>query len=114
MDETLIVGPEMLQAMTEKIRIVQQNLKAAQDRQKSYADQHRKPLESEEGDNVFLKVSPIKGVRRFNVKGKLSPRFVGPYEIIQKINPLLMTYIATRTTTRTRCVPYLSTPKVCA
>ena len=74
----------MLQDMIEKIKIVQQNMKDAQDRQKSYADQRRKPLEREK---VFLKVSPIKGVRCFNVKGKLSPRFVGPYDIIQKINP---------------------------
>ena len=77
----------MLQDMIEKIKIVQQNVKAAQDRPKSYADQCRKSLELEEGDKVFLKVSPIKGVRRFIVRGKLSPHFVGPYDIIQKINP---------------------------
>ena len=59
----------MLQDMIEKIRIVQQNMKAAQDRQKSYADQRCKPLEFEEGNKALLKVSPTKGVRRFNVKG---------------------------------------------
>jgi len=61
-------------------------MKAAQDRHKSYADQHCKPIEFEEVDKVFLKVSPVKGMRQFKVKGKLSPRFVGPYDIIQKIN----------------------------
>jgi len=62
LDETLIVGPKMLQDMIEKIRIVQQNMKAAQDRQQSYANQRRKPLEFEKEDKVFLKVSPIKEV----------------------------------------------------
>jgi len=85
--EIVIAEPEMLQDMIEKIKIVQQNMKVAQDRQKSYADQRCKPLELEEGDKVCLKVSPIKGVRRFIVRGKLSPHFVGPYDIIQKINP---------------------------
>jgi len=88
LDETLILGPDMIQELVEKIKIVQRNIKAAQDRQKSYADRRRKPLEFEQGDKVFLKVSPVKGVRRFNVKGKLSPRFVGPYDIIEKINPV--------------------------
>ena len=62
LDETLIVGPKMLQDMIEKSRIVQQNMKAAQDRQKSYANQRRKPLEFEKEEKVFLKVSPIKEV----------------------------------------------------
>ena len=78
LDETLIVRPEMLQDMIENIRIVQQYMKAAQASQKSCVDQSRKPLEFKEGDKVFLKASPVKGIRHFNVKGKLSPRFVGP------------------------------------
>jgi hypothetical protein len=53
----------------------------AQSRQKSYADQHRRKLEFEVGDQVFLKVSPMKGVIRFGKKGKLSPRYVGPFEV---------------------------------
>ncbi|XP_074277490.1 uncharacterized protein LOC141601120 [Silene latifolia] len=60
-------------------------MKAAQDRQKSYADVRRRPLEFEVGDKVFLKVSPMKGVKRFGVKGKLSPKYIGPYEVIKRI-----------------------------
>jgi hypothetical protein len=60
-------------------------MKAAQDRQKSYADVRRRPLEFEVGDKVFLKVSPTKGVKRFRIKGKLSPKFVGPYEIAKRV-----------------------------
>ena len=59
-------------------------MKAAQARQKSYADQRRKPLELEVGDFVYLKVSPMKGVNRFGVKRKQAPRYVGPYQIIEK------------------------------
>jgi len=77
----------MLQEMIKKIRIVQQNMKATQGIQKSYVDQCHKPLGFEEEDKVFLKVSPVKRIRCVNVKGKLSPRFVRPYDIIQKINP---------------------------
>ncbi|GKE00587.1 putative reverse transcriptase domain-containing protein [Tanacetum coccineum] len=60
-------------------------LKAAQDRQKSYADKRRKPLKFSVGDYVFLKVSPWKGVIHFGKKGKLAPRFVGPFEIVEKV-----------------------------
>ena len=63
-------------------------MKVAQDRYKSYADQKRRPLEFQVGDHVFLKVSPTKGVIRFGVKGKLNPRYIGPYEILEKIGPL--------------------------
>ncbi|GJZ08266.1 putative reverse transcriptase domain-containing protein [Tanacetum coccineum] len=63
-------------------------LKAARDRQKSYADNRRKPLEFEVGDQVLLKVSPWKGVVRFGKKGKLAPRYVGPFEILERIGPV--------------------------
>ncbi|GKA08264.1 hypothetical protein Tco_0687595, partial [Tanacetum coccineum] len=62
-----------------------ESLKAARDRQKSYADNRRKPLEFEVGDRVMLKVSPWKGVIRFGKKGKLAPRYVGPFEILERI-----------------------------
>ena len=58
-------------------------MKAAQSRQKSYADKRRRPLTFEVGDNVYLKVSPMKGVKRFGVKRKLAPRYVGPYKIME-------------------------------
>ena len=59
-------------------------MEAAQARQKSYADKKRKPIEFEVGDQVYLKVSPMKGVQRFGVKRKLAPRFVGSYLILKK------------------------------
>ncbi|GKF90987.1 hypothetical protein Tco_0274688, partial [Tanacetum coccineum] len=64
---------------------IKDRLKVARDRQKSYADRRRKPLEFSVGDYVLLKVSPWKGVVRFRKKGKLAPRFVGPFEIIEKV-----------------------------
>nr|GFA96104.1 hypothetical protein [Tanacetum cinerariifolium] len=57
----------------------------ARSRQKSYVDRHRRALEFKPGDRVFLKVSPCKGVRRFGLKGKLSPRFIGPFEILDRV-----------------------------
>jgi hypothetical protein len=62
-----------------QVRIIRENWGVAQTRQKSYADNRRRPLEFEEGDHVYLKVSPLRGMRRFKVKGKLSPRFIGPF-----------------------------------
>ncbi|GKE49087.1 putative reverse transcriptase domain-containing protein, partial [Tanacetum coccineum] len=63
-------------------------LKGARDRQKSYADNRRKPLEFEVGDQVLLKVSPWKGVVHFRKKGKLAPKYLGPFEILERIGPV--------------------------
>ncbi|GJR84384.1 putative reverse transcriptase domain-containing protein [Tanacetum coccineum] len=82
--EGQLIGPELVQETTEKISQIKDRLKAARDRQKSYADKKRKPLEFSVGDYVLLKVSPWKGVIHFGKKGKLAPRFVGPFEIIEK------------------------------
>ncbi|KAI5332728.1 hypothetical protein L3X38_022857 [Prunus dulcis] len=60
----------------------------AQDRQKNYADNRRKDLQFEVGDWVFLKLSPWKGVVRFGRRGKLSPRYIGPYEIVERVGPV--------------------------
>ncbi|GKB11866.1 putative reverse transcriptase domain-containing protein, partial [Tanacetum coccineum] len=70
---------------TEKIIQVKQRMQAARDRQKSYADLKRKPMEFEVGDKVMLKVSPWKGVVRFGKRGKLNPRFVGPFKVIKRV-----------------------------
>jgi hypothetical protein len=78
--ERQFFGPELIQEAKE-VRIIWENLRVAQTRQKSYADNRRRPLEFEEGDHVYLKVSPLRGMRRFKVKGKLSPRFIGPFEL---------------------------------
>ena len=73
---------------TEKIEIIKTRLKTAQDRQKSYTDLKRRDIEYEVGDKVFLKISPWKGVMRFGKCGKLSPRFIGPYEIMERVGPV--------------------------
>ncbi|GJS06471.1 hypothetical protein Tco_0363267 [Tanacetum coccineum] len=75
----------MVQETTDKVVMIKERLKAARDRQKSYANNRRKPLEFEVGDQVLLKVSPWKGVVRFGKKCKLAPRYVGPFEIIKRI-----------------------------
>ena len=72
--ERALLGPELVQQAVDKIQVVKERIKAAQDRYKSYADLRRRPLEFQVGDHVFLRVSPTKGVHRFGVKGKLSLR----------------------------------------
>ncbi|GKD73267.1 putative reverse transcriptase domain-containing protein [Tanacetum coccineum] len=86
--EGQLIGPELVQETTEKISQTKDRLKAARDRQKSYDDKRRKPLEFIVSDYVLLKVSPWKGVVRFGKKGKLASRFVGPFEIIEKVGPV--------------------------
>jgi co-chaperonin GroES (HSP10) len=71
----------------EKVKQIQANILAAQSRQKSYTNKRRSPLEFEVGDRVYLRVSPMKGVRRFGIKGKLVPRYIGMYPIIDKYGP---------------------------
>ena len=81
-------GPEIVQATVDKVNVIKSKLKMAQDRQKSYFDQHRREMEYQVGEKVFLRVSPWKGVMRFGNKGKLSPRYIGPYEILERVGPL--------------------------
>jgi hypothetical protein len=83
--ERQLFGPELIQLAEEQVHIIQENLRVAQTRQKSYADNRRRPLEFEEGDHVYLKVSPLRGMRRFKVKGKLSPCFIGPFRIFKRV-----------------------------
>ena len=83
--ERSLFGPDMIKETKEQVAKVRENLKAAQSRQKSYVDTQRRPLKLQPGDFVYLKVSPIKGTQRFQVRGKLSPRYIGPYRIIEKI-----------------------------
>jgi hypothetical protein len=71
-----------------KVRLIRKNLEAAQARKKSYHNKRRKPLQFEVGDQVYLKVSPIKGVQRFGIKDKLAPRYIGPYEITGACGPV--------------------------
>ncbi|KAK2448849.1 hypothetical protein QL285_008096 [Trifolium repens] len=83
--ESMIVGPEMVQQTTDKVRKIRAMMKVAQDRQKSYADRRRRPLEFEEGDHVFLRVTPTTGVGRALKAKKLTPKFIGPYQILERI-----------------------------
>ncbi|GJW17301.1 transposon ty3-G gag-pol polyprotein [Tanacetum coccineum] len=83
--ERLIEGPELIEITNEKVAVAKEKLKEARSRQKSYADKHRRDLEFQVGDRVFLKVSPFRGVKRFGIKGKLSPRFISPFEILEHI-----------------------------
>ncbi|GKA87782.1 putative reverse transcriptase domain-containing protein [Tanacetum coccineum] len=83
--EVQLTGPEIVQETTEKIVQIKQRMQAARDRQKSYADLKRKPMEFQVGDKVMLKVSPWKGVVRFGKRGKLNPRYVGPFKVLEKV-----------------------------
>nr|GEY60952.1 putative reverse transcriptase domain-containing protein [Tanacetum cinerariifolium] len=83
--EAQILGPELIQKTTEKIVQIKQRMQAARDRQKSYADLKRKPMEFHVGDKVMLKVSPWKGVVRFGKKGKLNPRYVRPFKVLERV-----------------------------
>ncbi|GJX04079.1 putative reverse transcriptase domain-containing protein [Tanacetum coccineum] len=80
-----LTGPELVQETTEIIIQVKQRMQAARDRQKSYADLKRKPMKFQVGDKVMLKVSPWKGVVRFGKRGKLNPRYVGPFKVLKKV-----------------------------
>nr|GEY93036.1 integrase, catalytic region, zinc finger, CCHC-type, peptidase aspartic, catalytic [Tanacetum cinerariifolium] len=85
--ERVIEGPEMIKVTNEKVKVAvaKEKLKEARTRQKSYADKHHRSIEFQPGDRVFLKVSPARGVRRFGIKGNLSPRFIGPFKILDRV-----------------------------
>nr|GEX32908.1 putative reverse transcriptase domain-containing protein [Tanacetum cinerariifolium] len=83
--EAQILGPELIQETTEKIVQIKQTMQAARDRQKSYADLKRKPMEFQVEDKVMLKVSPWKGVVRFGKRGKLNPRYVVPFKVLEGV-----------------------------
>jgi hypothetical protein len=82
--ERTLFGPKLVQEAEEKVSVIRENLRAAQMRQKSYHDKAKAPREFEVGNYVYLNVSPTKGVQRFGVKGKLAPRYIGPYEVTEK------------------------------
>ena len=75
-------GPDFKKEAREEVSVIQSHLKVAESHQKAYADKRRRPLQFEVGDHVYLKVSPMRGVYRFGVQGKLTPRYVGPYKIL--------------------------------
>ncbi|GJX64239.1 putative reverse transcriptase domain-containing protein [Tanacetum coccineum] len=83
--EGSLIGPELVLEMIDKVVLIKEKLKAVRDRQKSYADKRRKPLDFEVCDRVLLRVSPWKGVMRFRKKGNLAPSYVGPFKIFDRI-----------------------------
>ena len=83
--ESSITGSNLIRDTSEKASLIRQCLLTDQSRQKSYADVRRRPLEFEVGDHIFLKVMPKRGVIRFGKRGKLSPRFIGPFEILERV-----------------------------
>jgi hypothetical protein len=82
--EKVIFGPDLVEEAEATIHRIQDNLKAAKSRQETYANKRRRPLEFEVGNHVYLRVSPMKGVKRFGVKGKLAPRYIGLFSILEK------------------------------
>ena len=83
--ESSITGPDLIRDTSENVSLIRQRLLMAQSRQKNYADVRRRLLEFEVGDHVFLKVMPKRGMVRFDKRGKLSHRFIGPFEILERI-----------------------------
>ena len=86
--ERVIFGPDLVVDAEEQVRRVRTNLQAARDRKKGYEDKRRRPLAFEVNDRVYLRVSPLKGVKRFGIKGKLAPRYVEPFRIIEICGPI--------------------------
>ncbi|WVZ70361.1 hypothetical protein U9M48_019036 [Paspalum notatum var. saurae] len=86
--ERVTFGPDLVTQAEEQVKFIHSNLKRAQSRQKSYSDKRRRPLVFEKDDHVYLRVSPMKGVHRFGVKGKLAPRYVGPFKITEQCGPV--------------------------
>jgi hypothetical protein len=82
--EKAIFGPYIVDEAEATVRRIQKNLKVVKSRQESYANKRHQPLKFEAGDHVYLKVLPMKGMKRFGVKGKLSPRYIGPFPILEK------------------------------
>ena len=88
LSERKVIGHDLIQETEEKVKTIRERLKVSIYGKKSYADMKRKDIRYEIGKKVFLKVSPWKKVMRFGRKGKLSPRFIGPYEVIKKVGPV--------------------------
>ncbi|KAL2248259.1 UNVERIFIED_CONTAM: hypothetical protein Sindi_2678200 [Sesamum indicum] len=102
-------GPEFVQETVKKIHVVKKCLNAAQDQQKSYVDQHQREMEYKVGDKFSLKISPWRGILRFGRQGKLSSRYIRPYEIIERIGPLAYRLALPTELSQIHDVSYVST-----
>jgi len=83
--ESVVLGPDIVHQTTEKVELIQEKMEVSQSRQKSYHDKSRKDLEFQEGDHVFLRVTHVTGVGRALKSKKLTPRFIGQYQILERI-----------------------------
>nr|GFA64770.1 putative reverse transcriptase domain-containing protein [Tanacetum cinerariifolium] len=108
-----ILGPELIQETTEKIVQIKERMQAARDRQKSYADLKFKLMEFQVGDKVMLKVSPWKGVVRFGERGKLNPRYVGPFKVLERIGDVAYKLDLPEELSRVHNTFYVSNLKKC-
>ncbi|GJY69436.1 reverse transcriptase domain-containing protein [Tanacetum coccineum] len=108
-----LTGPEIIHETTEKIVQIRQRLQAARDRQRSYANVRRKPLEFQVGDCVMLKVSPRKGVIRFGERGKLNPRYIGPFKILKRVGLVAYTLELPEELSNVHSTFYVSNLKKC-
>jgi hypothetical protein len=88
LENRVLVGLEVIQEMEEKIQTIRQRIKEAQDRQKSYADAHHVNHSYEVGDRFFLRVKPHKSLIKFGKGDKISPRFMGPFEVVERKGPM--------------------------
>ena len=84
-EDNLLWGPDLVREKTEKVVVIRDHILAVQSRQKCYTDKRRRLIEFEVGDFVMLKVSPMKGVKHFGKKGKLAPRYIEPFKIIERV-----------------------------
>ena len=87
--ESSIIGPDLIRDTSKKVSLIRQHLLTTQSRQKSYADVRCRPLELKVGDHVFLKVMPKRGVVKFGKRGKLSPMFIGLFEILERVGTVV-------------------------
>ena len=101
MGERSLLGPDFIRETTKNIKLIRQRLLTAQSRQKSYADKKRRTLDFEAGDHAFLRVSPKRGVLRFGQDKKLSPRFIGPFEVLKRVGEVAYLNTAPATDTET-------------
>ena len=85
MGESSITGPNLIRDTSENASLIGQRLLTVQSRQKSYVDKRRRPLKFEVGDHVFLKVMPKRGVVKFGKQGKLAPRYIGPFQVLERV-----------------------------
>ncbi|GKE50182.1 putative reverse transcriptase domain-containing protein, partial [Tanacetum coccineum] len=108
-----LAGPEMVQETTEKVIQIKQRMQATRDRQKSYVDLKRKPMEFQVGDRVMLKVSPWKGVVRFGKRGKLNPRYVGPFKVLERVQSVAYKHELPKELSRVQNTFHVSNLKKC-